>query len=438
MAINVHISTLAYLVFSFLNLSAHVLDDFQTIRRVAGLSAREDQNYWITSYEGANPLSVELSNPHDCGTDVYGCVYIVDKESHSILRVSADGSSITTAAGTHHSGNGGDVEILATSVPLNNPNGLHVLADGTFYILDTGNQKIRRVSSSGYCTTILSYPNGFGAGRGLWVSEDEQVIYFCGEFVAGGNQNVIRFIRGKSPTVFASIPAGSHGLGNIDVAPDQSLGITSAGGNRVYRVRGPGATPQIIAGNGSAAGEPLDGTPALLASLDRVRGIAFLPDGSYFLATQKGGDVWWINLSGNIYRFVTGAGSGNATVRGQVSRTSAGDKLAEPRAIHLASNGDLLIVSNDKGVIQAVNTTRRPEPAQLEVERGEEGLFYLKFRGSYQGQYIFESSESLLPTSWQNEGIFTTAAPTTQRVPFLPHLSGKYWRLRVPTQAGGQ
>lgn len=414
-----------------------VLSDYPTMRKIAGLSAREDQNFWISSYEGANPRAVELSNPHDCGTDVYGRIYLVDKESHSVLRVSADGSEITTVAGTHFMGNGGDSEMTATAVALNNPNGLHVLADGTFYILDTGNQKIRRVSSIGVCTTVLSYPNGFGTGRGLWVSEDEQTIYFCGEFTLGTNQNVMRFIPGNPPTVFANIEGGNNGLGNLDVAPDQSVGITSAGGHRVYRVRGPGVAPIVIAGNGSTSGEPADGSSALSAPLNRVRGIAFLPDGSYFLATQKGGDIWWVDLSGDIHRFVSGAGSGNATIQDGVSRTIGGDKLAEPRAIHLATNGDLIIISNDNGVVQAVNTTKRPKAPQLEIGQDEDGLLNLKFRGSFQGQYLFESSELLHPGSWEVEAVFTTIAPTTQSFPVLPNQTQRFWRLRTPTQAGG-
>ncbi|MGC6425407.1 MAG: hypothetical protein ACON5H_00235 [Akkermansiaceae bacterium] len=407
------------------------------MRKIAGLSAREDANFWVSAFEGANPLTVELSNPHDCGSDIYGRVYIVDKESHSVLRVSADGSTITTIAGTHTLGNGPDIEMPAISVQLNNPNGLHVLADGTFYILDTGNQKIRRVSNTGSCTTVLTYLNGFGAGRGLWVSENEQTIYFCGEVVAGGNQNVMRFNPGSPPIVMARIPGGSNGLGNLDVAPDQSLGVTSAGGHRVYRIRGPGVAPVVIAGNGGTTGEPADGSPALSATLNRVRGIAFRSDGTYFLATQKGGDVWWIDLDANIHRFVSGGGSGNATVSKGSSRTSVGDKISEPRAINLATNGDLLIVSNDNGVVQAVNTTHRPPAAQFEVERDEAGAFSLKFRGHFDGRYLFESSESLLPGSWEEEAVFTTQAPTTQRIPFLPTLRKKYWRLRVPSQAGG-
>lgn len=104
-----------------------VLSGFGVMRHLAGTGNEEDENSRVTGFEGTYPLSVELSNPRDCGTDDFGLVYIVDKESHSVLRISSDGSSLTTVAGTHRAGNGPDSETAALSVALNNPNGLHVL-----------------------------------------------------------------------------------------------------------------------------------------------------------------------------------------------------------------------------------------------------------------------------------------------------------------------
>lgn len=421
----------------FLFAEQSVLSQFTTMRTIAGLSQQKEGNFWIPAYEGTNPRSVELSNPHDCGTDVYGRVYIVDKESHSVLRVSADGSTLTTVAGTHQLGNGANSETTATDVALDNPNGLHVLANGTFYILDTGNRKIRRVSKDGICTTVIDHPAGFGAGRGLWVSEDERTIYFCGA-INLTNQDVMRATDDGIISTFATIPSGTRGLGNLAVAPDGSLGITSVGDHRVYRVRWETDTPTIIAGDGTTIGAALDGTPATSAPLNRVRGIAFLPDGSFFLATQKGGDVWWVDLDGNIHSFISGSDSGNDTGGDGLPRTSAGDKISEPRAINLATNGDLLITTNDRGIIRAVTTNCRPEAAQLVADKNEAGQVQLAFKGAYQARYIFESSPDLTTDHWQEEAIFVTIAPTTQRFPVPQNGSQRYWRLRIPSQAGGQ
>ena len=113
--------------------------------------------------------------------DRAGNVYIADKNSHSILRVAPDGA-IHTHAGTHTGGFDGEGPAAATSLQLNLPNGLWVRADGTVYVLDTGNGRVRRVGTNGIMTTLCpTTENGssLAGGRGLWVSDDEQLVYYC-------------------------------------------------------------------------------------------------------------------------------------------------------------------------------------------------------------------------------------------------------------------
>ena len=78
--------------------------------------------------------------------DHAGNIYIVDKDSHSILKVTPDGA-IQTVAGTHEGGFNGDGPATGTSMCIANfPNGEWVRADGTVYVLDTDNGKVRRLS----------------------------------------------------------------------------------------------------------------------------------------------------------------------------------------------------------------------------------------------------------------------------------------------------
>lgn len=246
-----------------------VTDRYTTLRTIAGKAELEDGNFWQVAFEGANPLQVELSNPHDCGTDVFGRVYIVDKESHSILRVSADGSKITTVAGIHLEGNGGDAAAPATNTALRFPNGLHVFLDGSFLILDTDNQKVRRVDPDGTCRTLFHYPAGFGTGRGLVATPDGLTIFFCGETFNGTDQLVKKWQDGGITTV-TTLPMGSRGLGNLDIAPDGSLFVTSVGDHRVYRIV-EGFAPEVVAGNGLEEGDLTTGSLATNIPLNRVR-----------------------------------------------------------------------------------------------------------------------------------------------------------------------
>ena len=415
-----------------------VLERYTTLRTIAGLGNLEDSNFWQSSFEGSNPRLVELSNPHHCGTDAWGRVYIVDKESHSVLRVSADGSILTTVAGTHTAGNGNDLSMPATSVPLSNPNGLFVFADGSFLILDTDNNKVRKVSAEGIIETLFTYSPGFGAGRGLIASSDGQTVYFCGEFSTATSQLVKQWTSEDGFSTIATIPTTIRGLGNLDLAPDGALFVTSVGGHRVYRVPQNG-TPEIVAGNGITDGSLTSGALATSVSLDRVRGIAILPDGTFFLATQKGGDVWWVDngpnedgLGRRIHLFVNGAGSGNIKNGDGENRLGATDRIAEPRAIHLATNGDLLITCNDTGVIRAVRNVCKPVAPELHIQ----GL-QLTWEATWRDAFSLESSQDLSAASWTSSKGLSASSTGTQSLE-LTNQNREFLRLVAPQLAGGQ
>ncbi|YCM45042.1 hypothetical protein V2O64_03290 [Verrucomicrobiaceae bacterium 227] len=415
-----------------------VPERYTILRTIAGRGAQEDGNFWQASFEGGNPALVELSNPHDCGTDVFGRVYLVDKESHSILRVSADGSAITTVAGTHIGGNSPDTPSPATAVQLNLPNGLHVFLDGSFLVLDTDNQKVRRVDSRGLCSTLFTYPAGFGAGRGIVATPDGLTVYFCGEYLNGTTQLVKRWQEGEI-TTFATLPMGGRGLGNLDIAPDGSLFVTSVGAHRVYRILS-GSEPEIVAGNGLEEGNLTSGSLATEVALNRVRGIAILPDGTFFLATQKGGDVWWVDngpdgdgVARRIHLFLNGSSSGNVISGDGQSRMGSIDRISEPRALHLASNGDLLITTNDTGVIRAISNICKPKAPTISLNHGQLSWEAIAYEASW-----LEQSGSLTSEDWTPVSIVETSQNELQSFSLPTDPPKSFFRLQVPTLAGGQ
>lgn len=413
-----------------------VLERYTSIWTIAGTSLLEDGNYWLPGFEGASPLQVELSNPHDAGTDAFGRVYIVDKESHSILRVDSDGSRLITVAGTHSSGNGVDTQTEAVDIALDGPNGLHVFLDGSFLILDTSNSKVRWVSREGISTTVFTYPAGFGWGRGLVANSDGTAIYFCGETNDGLHQNVKKWTP-EGISTLASLPVYGRGLGNLDLHPDGSLLVTSVGDHRVYQLA-EGSPPRVVAGNGLGDGNLTTGSLATDVSLNRVRGIAALPDGTFFLATQKGGDIWWVDngpendgIDRRIHLFLHGSPSGNDISPDFSARNEAVDHISEPRSIQLASNGDLLVTSNDKGVIRAIRTTFRPQVPSLTPERSQ-----ISWSGQPHQTVWLEQSENLLPGSWTPLKITRPRIGEFHHFPRPEEPGQSFFRLQTPQSAG--
>lgn len=369
-----------------------LLAGFGKLHVAAGKHASLDNDHdWRTTMEGSSATAADLSRPHMAMADAVGNIYIADKESSAIRKVDVHGT-ITTVAGLNLSsnaaGNGADSGV-ATTIRLDNPNGLYTLPDGTTYILDTGNGKVRKLNTDGTMATILTDPSGFGAGRGLWVSPDESVIFYA------ASTAVKRWTPGGGITVWAT---GFTELANIDVDPtDGNVVATDRTLHRVYRIVAGGSAPYSgtanpIAGSG-ATGRGVSGVAALSCALDKVRGVAFRPDGTYFIASQESGSIWFVDSANLIWRIIDGDDDKDTHGGNGQPLTVAGLKISEPRAVAIAPNGDLLVTENDRGIIRRV-TNICVSPRVVEFHRYPVNT--IVWQSHREGSYQVESSPNLI------------------------------------------
>jgi len=300
-------------------------------------------NLWQPSFEGAMAVDVELSRPHNALSDDAGTIYIADKEAHGIRKITLDGR-LHTVAGTNEIGDDGDDPGPAVERRLSNPNGLWVHGDGTIYILDTGNGKVRRVDLAGEMTTLFAVPGGILVGRGLWVSDDEQLA-----FVAAGDR-IWRWTPDEGPEPFST---GYVELGNIAVDPAGRLFVTDRRAHFVYTVDDDGErTP--VAGNGFTSGGG-SGETALETGLYEPRGIFFHPLGGFFIGEHEGSRVWYVDQNGVIHLFIDGFEEAHS---GDGERfDTPGAKLSEVRNVTVAADGSVLITEHDAGFIRIVRRT---------------------------------------------------------------------------------
>lgn len=334
-----------------------VLAQYGDLEWIGGLNMEELNNGsgWLPEYEGLLATEVNLSEPHSAMGDLSGNVLVADKNANAIRRIDRAGV-IHTVAGTGTAGSNGDGP--ATERHLNGPQNAYPMPDGSFYILDTGNRKIRHVSAAGQMTTVMEENNGLS--RGLWVKRDHSLIYYC------TNTALKRWTpsMGTSPgTVMAD---NFSELGNIDVAENGDIYLTDRGAvstdptfSKVFRII-PTATPAtwvpvVVAGTGGTtdSGPASSGLPATSVGIRGVRGIAFHPAGGYFLATHKGGDVWYVDKAGIITMVIRGDDA-NANAPANLPRplpAVSSNVISELRFVSVALNGDLLIATNDSGYI---------------------------------------------------------------------------------------
>lgn len=102
--------------------------------------------------DGGPGTEATLHWPSALALDDDGNLLIADTFHHSIRRLAVDGT-ITTIAGTGSEGARGDGG-LATKAQLSQPFGVALDADGTLYIGDRGNFKVRRVAPDGIIDTL--------------------------------------------------------------------------------------------------------------------------------------------------------------------------------------------------------------------------------------------------------------------------------------------
>src|SRR5207249_3970237 len=102
---------------------SNLLAAYGQLRAIAGngQGGVDGVNYWQPAFEGGYATNATLSRPHLAMADDAGHVFIVDKDSHSVLKVTSD-NRIHTVAGTHVAGNGPDYLSNALAVQLNAPN----------------------------------------------------------------------------------------------------------------------------------------------------------------------------------------------------------------------------------------------------------------------------------------------------------------------------
>lgn len=93
-----------------------------------------------------------------------GNLYVTDSENHTVRRVSPSGS-VTTLYGS--GGVAGSADGSGTAARFSQPGGIAADAAGVLWVVDTGNQLIRRISPEGEVTTAAGRAGELGTAGGV-------------------------------------------------------------------------------------------------------------------------------------------------------------------------------------------------------------------------------------------------------------------------------
>lgn len=116
--------------------------------------------------DGGAATAAKLTFPYGIAFDAARDLYIADTGNNRVRRVDATTGVITTVAGSGVVGYDGDAK-PATAAALNSPWNVVVGADGSFYIADLTNNRIRRVDTAGLISTVAgTAQRGFSGDGG--------------------------------------------------------------------------------------------------------------------------------------------------------------------------------------------------------------------------------------------------------------------------------
>lgn len=415
---------------------------YQTVSVIGGAgfaSGDNNPNEWNNA-EGLSATLAELSEPHYAMEDIHGRVYVADKNAHAIRRIDLDGT-IHTVAGVNlqelPSGtltNGGfNGDGPARQCLLNGPQSVYPMPDGTFYIGDTNNRRVRRVSATGALITLFEDPDVLS--RGLWVRRDHQVIYYC---TTGGVLR--RWTPANGTSAGAIVASGFPETANIDVNAAGNIYVADRTLSGVYRIppnHGGAAMTDALRVAGLGNSSTVDSGPAsngLLATnvgMRGARGVAFHPLGGFFVATHRGGDVWYVDSGGRAWMFVQG--DNGATHAGSPQPVpTAGLVMSEPRSVSVGLSGNVLIACNDSGFIRIVrNVLPAPAAPAWEPMTVQSGGAKLAWQSDPVKWYFIEQSNSLTAGAWQPLAALPATGTATTFTDFGAPLNGRrFYRVR--------
>ncbi len=265
--------------------------------------------------DGSPATQAQFNRVWNAARGPNGSVYVADRENNRIRRIAPDGI-ITNFAGNGLATFAGDLG-AATEASLNKPQGVIAAQDGSILIADTGNHCIRRVDKDGIITTYV----GIGGAGGI------------GEENVPADQAQLRY-----PT-------------DLDVDASGNIYVVDTQNNRIRVIDTDGIMKTIIGGSGF--GFSGDGGPAIEARLSGPTGIDIDTEGNIYIADQINKVIRKVDSEGII---TTVAGIPDQMGDSGDGGPATSAELSFPRDVLVDTQGNLIISDEINNKIRLVDT----------------------------------------------------------------------------------
>lgn len=312
-----------------------------TIAGIAGV--------WGYSGDGGLAKTAALCNPQGIAIDNLGNLYIADSINQVVRQVTAATGQISTVAGmvgaARYTGDGGP----AVRATLNNPLAVALDGAGNLYIVDQGNNAIRKViAATGQITTVAggapsaSGTDGLGDGglatNALLSGPNDIAVDGAGNlFIADAFNGLIRRVDASSGVITIVGGAGWRNPTSVAVDPAGNLYLADSGNSMVRRVD-PSGSITIVAGTG-VFGYSGDPGPATSARLGNNLSVRLDAAGNIYIADGGKSVVRQVNAQSGSITTIAGTGAPGYFGDGGAATSAA---LKSPRWSGYRCNGECL------------------------------------------------------------------------------------------------
>lgn len=300
--------------------------------------------------------------PLGIAADGLGNLYVGDSSTDTIQKISSSGT-ITLVAGA--SGQTGTVDGSGVNARFNDPSGICAASDGSLGVCDTANGTLRVVAVNGTTTTLAGSiglrGNTDAVGSVATFSSPTSV---CRD--ASGNfylsDSVNNTIRKITPDGAVSTLAGDAGVaGTADGVGasarfNHPTGIALDGAGNIYVADTTNNTVRKVSLNGMVS--TVAGLPGVSGSQDGAGSEALFnsPGG---VAADNYGNVYVADTGNSVIRKISADGAvmtlaGLPEIAGLMDGVGSGAWFNQPRGIVLSPNGVLYVADTGNAAIRAV------------------------------------------------------------------------------------
>ena len=293
----------------------------------------------------------------------------------TLLSASTRGATVSTFAGNGTKGSAGDGG-PATQAQLDNPFGVVRGPDGNIWFCEYGGQRVCKVTADGKLHVVAGsgqkgYTGDGGPALKATFNLPHEIRFDqAGDlYIVDMGNNAVRKVALKTGviTTFAGTgKAGYSGDGgpakeatfkqphSIQFDPAGDLFICDIGNHVIRKVEMKSGVIRTFAGTGKAGPTP-DGAPLAGTPLNGPRSLDFDAAGNLWLATREGNQVFKFDLKAGKIHHVAGTGKKGFTGHGGPAKDAT---LSGPKGIAVAPNGNVYLADTESHSVRMVDVKK--------------------------------------------------------------------------------